>query len=322
MLCIQTPVTDPYFNIASEEYLLKNFTDDVFMLYRNSPSIIVGKHQNTLAEINPDFVRKNNIPVVRRLSGGGTVFHDLGNINFCFILNGEAGKLVDFRKYTQPIIDFLKTLGVEAKFEGKNDLRIHGKKFSGNAEHVYKKRVLHHGTILFSANINDLSDALKVDESKFTDKSVKSIRSEVTNISRHLANEISIDHFIDKLMQYVRSIYPEANLFAFSREDLNEITKLTNEKYRTWAWNFGHSPDYQFKRKTSTNLGDIEINLEVKKSVITKAVFRADFSDHVETGILEKLLTGTKHDPDEISNCMKKAKFDERFQKMMIKALF
>ena len=183
MLCIHDKHTDPFFNLAAEEYVLKNFTEDCFMLWRNGPSIIVGKHQNTLAEINLDWVRANNIKVVRRLSGGGAVFHDLGNLNFTFIVSGEDGNLVDFRKFTKPILEVLQKLGVEAKFEGRNDLTIKGMKFSGNAEHVHKNRTLHHGTLLFSSVMADLSQALKVNPLKFTRPSNRCARGSPTSAS-------------------------------------------------------------------------------------------------------------------------------------------
>ena len=174
MLCIINTNTKPYFNLAAEDYVLRNFKDDCFMLWRNKPSIIIGKHQNTLAEINLEYVKDNNIDVVRRLSGGGAVFHDLGNLNFTFIKNAkDEGSLVDFKKYIQPILEVLQSLGVNAKFEGRNDIMIDGKKISGNAEHVFKRRVLHHGTLLFLSQIADLSKALKVNPLKYQDNGVK-----------------------------------------------------------------------------------------------------------------------------------------------------
>ncbi|PKP15313.1 MAG: lipoate--protein ligase, partial [Bacteroidetes bacterium HGW-Bacteroidetes-22] len=201
MLCIKDSNTDPYFNLAADEYVMKNFKEDCFMLWRNEPSIIVGKHQNTLAEINVDYVKENSIKVVRRITGGGAVFHDLGNLNFTFIRNSEEGAQVDFRKFTQPIIDVLQKIGINAVFEGRNDLTIDGKKFSGNAEHVWKKRTLHHGTLLFSAVITDLSAALKVNPLKFNDKAVKSVRSRVTNISEHLKEKMDVLEFRDRIME-------------------------------------------------------------------------------------------------------------------------
>ncbi|HPX06156.1 MAG TPA: lipoate--protein ligase family protein, partial [Tenuifilaceae bacterium] len=223
MLCIKHPNTDPQFNLAAEEHVLKSFTDDVFMLWRNEPSVIVGKHQNTLAEINLDFIREKQVKVVRRLSGGGAVFHDLGNLNFTFIMNGDEGNLVDFRKFTKPILDVLLKLGIEAKFEGRNDLTIEGKKFSGNAEHVYKNRVLHHGTLLFSSQMADLSEALKVNPLKYQDKAVKSVRSRVTNISEHLKQQMDVEAFRDLIMQHIVEVYPDCVAYDYSTDDLNKI---------------------------------------------------------------------------------------------------
>jgi lipoate---protein ligase len=248
MLCIRRDETDPYFNLAAEEYVLHHFNNDCFMLWRNGPSVIVGKHQNTLAEINYDFISKNNIKVVRRISGGGTVFHDLGNINFTFIRNGDPGKLIDFRKFTQPVIDVLATLGIEARFEGRNDLTIGGKKFSGNAEHVFKNRVLHHGTMLYEAKMTDLTNALNVDPDKFKDKAIKSVRSRVTNISEHLTTPLDIQDFITLVMNHIVSTHQDAKLYQFSEQDRNGINELVKRKYSTWEWNFGYSPKYNLTK--------------------------------------------------------------------------
>ena len=191
MLCIYNKNTNPYFNLACEEYILKEFNEECFMLWRNSPCIVVGKNQNTLSEINKDYVDKNNITIVRRLSGGGAVFHDLGNINFTFISN-QKETFNDFKRFTVPIIDALKQLNVNAEFSGRNDLTIDGKKFSGNAQYCYKNRVLHHGTLLFSANVKDISQSLNVKEKKFEGKAVKSVKSRVTNISSHLKSPMKV----------------------------------------------------------------------------------------------------------------------------------
>ena len=209
MLCILHQSTDPYFNIATDEYIFKNLKEDCFMLWRNDNAIIVGKHQNTLAEINVDYVKERGIKVVRRLSGGGAVYHDLGNLNFTFTRTGENTEMVDFERYTLPIIEVLQNLGVDAKFEGRNDLTIEGKKFSGNAEHVFKNKVLHHGTILYSSEMKDVSGALKINPLKYKDRAVKSIPKRVTNVSNHLKEPLALDDFTQKIMDHVLASFDE-----------------------------------------------------------------------------------------------------------------
>jgi lipoate---protein ligase len=271
MLCISHQGIDPYFNIASEEYLLKNFSEDIFMVYQNESAIIVGKHQNTFAEINHWFVREKNLKVIRRLSGGGTVFHDMGNLNFCFIRNGQEGNLIDFKKFTQPIIEVLRSLDVPAESSGRNDLIIHGLKFSGNAEHVYKNRTLHHGTLLFSSQLNDLGEALRVVPDRYEDRAVKSVRSKVTNISDYFLNPISLDAFRDILIGHVVAQSPDAVMYQFSETDRNHIQSLVEEKYHTWEWNYGYSPRFTIRQLGYIQDRLVEIECEIEKGVVKRA---------------------------------------------------
>ncbi|MDX9695781.1 MAG: lipoate--protein ligase [Bacteroidales bacterium] len=293
MFLIESNTTNPYFNIAAEEYLLKNFTEDFFVLYQNEPSIIVGKHQNTLNEINYSFVKENNIPVIRRLSGGGTVYHDLGNLNFAFFKDTENDKnTVDFKKHTEPIIKALNQLGVNAKFEGHNDIRVNGFKVSGNAEHVFKKRVLHHGTLLFSSDLTVLNKSINAPANKFTDKAVKSVRSNVANIQDFIDKKISIDVFKKKLVQVVCSEFSNVMPFAFNQNDQLEIQRLIDEKYSTWNWNYGYSPDYNYVSKLKIDDALAEIFLQVEKGMIKEI----RISGIPDNQLLENLLIGVKHD--------------------------
>jgi lipoate-protein ligase A len=296
MLIIKRHQTDPYFNLATEEYVLKNFEEDCFMLWRNAPSIIVGKHQNTLAEINVEYVKRNNIPVVRRLSGGGAVFHDLGNLNFTFTQKGEEEKLIDFRKYTEPILEVLQKIGISARFEGRNDLTINGRKFSGNAEHIFKNRVLHHGTLLFSAQMTDLTQALNVDPIKFQDKAVKSVRSRVTNISEHLEKPMDVLDFANLIQEHMVEKYPDARIIELTAEDHDRIYELVREKYNTWEWNFGYSPGYNFRKVLRTEKsGSIEFELDVRNGTILMVKIFGDYFGKLETEELEMVLTGVPH---------------------------
>ena len=326
MLCIIRHETDPYFNLAAEEYVLKHFERDCFMLWRNEPAIIVGKHQNTLAEINADFVKENQIKVVRRLSGGGAVFHDLGNLNFTFIASGEHHQLVDFRKFTLPILEVMKKLGIDAKFEGRNDLTIGGRKFSGNAEHVHKSRVLHHGTLLFSAEMADLSGALNVDPDKFTDKAVKSVRSRVTNISEHLQSPMTVLEFRDHIMNHIVETTANSKLYSFTEEDIRSISRLRDEKYITWEWNFGYSPKYNFRKAVKTNGGKLEVALEVVNGIIEKARFYGDYFNKLDPSEIESALEGSLHSESAVADRLNRFDITQYFlnvtREELAKALF
>ncbi|PID93360.1 MAG: lipoate--protein ligase [Bacteroidetes bacterium] len=313
MLTIKSPINYPPFNIASEEYLIKNFQENIFLLYINDPTIIVGKHQNTLAEINTAYVQQQGIHVVRRLSGGGAVFHDHGNLNFCFITNQEGDQKVDFRKYTQPIIEVLQHLGINATFQGRNDLTIDGKKFSGNASHVYKNRVLHHGTILFDAKMDQLAKALKTDPLKFSDKAVKSVRSRVTNIVEHLKAPLTIEELEQLIINHINTLYPEATPYSFSKKDKQEIEILVKEKFDTWDWNYGYSPQYTFEKSIKTTGGKIEFHLEIKEGIIAQIKIFGDFFAQKPTEEIERLLTGSPHDLVQLQHTLEGIDFNSYF---------
>ena len=280
--------------------MLREFSADIFMLWQNKNAIVVGKHQNALAEINMDYVREKNITVVRRLSGGGTVFHDLGNLNFTFIMNGSEGHLVDFKKYTAPILEVLQELTVDARFREKSDLVINGMKFSGNAEHVFKNRVLHHGTLLFSSAVDDLRLALNVNPLKYRSKAVKSNRSRVTNISEHLKKNIDVLIFKDLILQHVLSSFPGSGHYEFSDKDIDRINTLKREKYITWEWNFGYSPDYELERSLIINGIYFRIYLSVSKGIIHEARISCDDLPDQAASSIRELLVGARHDKKEI----------------------
>lgn len=286
--------TDPAFNLAAEEWLLNQCAEDVFMLWRNEPAVIVGRNQNTISQIDETFVRERNIPVVRRLSGGGAVFHDLGNINFTFICKAVLGEGLDFQRFTAPIQKALQGMGVDCSFEGRNDLLIDGKKFSGNAQHFHGGRVLHHGTLLYSSDMTDLSGALRVDPEKYKDKAVKSVKARVTNISSHLPVPMAVTEFISVLMSAV-SGQPPVDESDLSGEEKEAVNLLAENRYRTWDWNFGYSPAYNFTRSVRTPGGLLEIHMEVKNGHILKMRLFGDYFGVKSIRELENLLIDCPH---------------------------
>lgn len=318
MLYIYNTCTNPYFNLAAEEYVLKEFKDDCFMLWRNEPSIIIGKNQNTLAEINVDYVTKNKIPVVRRLSGGGAVFHDLGNVNFTFIVNNSEESFTDFKKFTRPIIDVLQNLSVNAEFSGRNDLTIDGKKFSGNAQYNHKNRMLHHGTLLFSSNMTDLSAALKVKASKFEDKSVKSVSSRVTNISEHLKSHLTISEFIDMIMDHILKTNKGESIYEFTSADIEKINSIMESKYNTWEWNFGSSPKYSFVNEKKFVGGHVQINLNVEKGKISDIKIFGDFFSKYDVSEIENALLGANHSDSSIRQVLSSFEINNYFANITI----
>ena len=310
MLCIFNDSNDAYFNMAVEEYVFTHFADDVFMLWRNEPAIIVGLFQNSLSEINLDFVKEKNIKVVRRLTGGGAVFHDLQNLNFTFVESNSKG---NFRTFTQPIIEVLNGLGVDARFEGRNDLMIDGRKFSGNAQCISNGRILHHGTLLFDTAMTDMSNALKVNPLKFEDKAVKSVRKRVTNISEHLKSPMTVLQFADLIMKHIMETRANCHLYEFTDEDFVSINKLRDEKYSTWDWNFGHSPKYSYSKMIRTQGGNIELHLNIVKGVIMEAKIFGDFFAKKDVSEFEGLLAGMPHEERAISEKLAKVNTEDYF---------
>ncbi len=303
MLIIDSPSHDPYFNIALEEYLLYKYpTEDIFLLYINKPSIIVGKFQNTLAEVNLNYVDEKKIKVVRRMSGGGAVYHDLGNLNFSFHTLLNENDFMDFSQFTKPVIKILNQLNVPAKLEGRNDILVEGRKFSGNAKLARNGKQIQHGTILFNSEMSVLGDALKANPLKFIDKATKSNRARVVNLIEYLPENITINDLKALLVKEMIETNNNALIYNLSKDDLDAVNLLIEEKYNTWDWNFGFSPKYNFKNAKKIPAGFIELHLDVERGgKIEKVKIFGDFFASSAIEDFENLLVGKNHDLEELN---------------------
>lgn len=306
--------TSPYHNLAVEEYLLQQTTDNVFMLWQNDNTIVIGKHQNTAAEVNQEYVDSHHVNVVRRLTGGGAVFHDIGNLNFTFIQNVEPEKKeIDFLKYLQPIVDALQSLGVPAAFSGRNDLVIEGQKISGNAMTFFGNRVLEHGTLLFSSQMSDLANALKVDPDKFIDKAVKSVRSRVTNISEHLPHPMTVLEFKDYLMDFIMKQNQMTELQNLTDEEEAIVNQLMEGKYQTWEWNYGKSPEYSMNKKIRTKGGSVQLVADIRDGHIRDLQFFGDFFGEKDPQELADQLIGIRLDKQSVSDTLTNININDYF---------
>jgi len=306
MQCITLKSDDPFFNLAVEELLLKQSEEEYLLLYINNPSVIIGKHQSPHIEANSEFVFKNDIPVIRRISGGGTVFHDYGNLNFSFIRQSEPGKQVDFRKYTQPVIDFLQSLGVDARFEGKNDIKTGGLKISGNAEHVHRERVLHHGTLLFNASLDLLRNTLREERSAYSSRAVESNPSRVMNLIERLGTFRDAYELRSEMMSYFLGNFKSYSIYELSEAETEEAKLLAKTKYKTWEWNYGYGPDYVFNKAFMLNGRNHSCKLDVREGVIVECIIEG--SDLMKDA--SKKLTGCRHMVPDLRKVIKSENID------------
>jgi lipoate-protein ligase A len=292
MLRIINESFSPYFNLALEEFLLKEYESDeeLFVLWQNSPAIIIGRNQNAWDEINHEFVSKNGVAVVRRLTGGGAVYHDLGNLNFTFIARGQRAGSYDFARFARPIIEALVYLGVKAEFSGRNDIAVAGRKVSGNAQYRYRDSVLHHGTLLFDSNMENLVQALNVSSDKLTSKGVASVRSRVANIKEYLPVALEMGEFKAAIGRKVLQLDEGAREHRLTEVDLQRIGTLERTKYATRDWNYGASPGYGLRKSGRFDWGKIEILLNVRDDRIADCKIYGDFFGRKDISGLEKYL--------------------------------
>lgn len=301
-------ITDPRINLAIEEYVLKKMDiekDDFLLFYINQPSIIIGKNQNTIEEINTDYVEENGIIVVRRLSGGGAVYHDLNNLNFSFLTKDDGNSFSNYKKFTQPVVDALAKLGVNSELSGRNDILAEGKKVSGNAQYSTRGRMFSHGTLMFNLDIDAVVNSLKVKQDKIESKGIKSVRSRVANIIDFLPEKITVEEF---RMEILKSIFDgEENIqyYELTEEDWDNIHEISKSRYQLWEWNYGKSPRFNIQKTKRFPSGSLDIRLEVNKGIIEEAKIFGDFFGVGDVDEVAQLLAGTKYDRAAIAEKLK-----------------
>lgn len=296
MYFLESPSTNPYFNLALEQFVFDNLAKEheYFMLWRNDNAIIVGKFQNTAEEIDAGYVREKGIRVVRRLSGGGAVYHDLGNVNFTFIAPGETKQAFDFGTFCRPVMNALANLGVTAEANGRNDMTIDGKKFSGNAQYRKRNRVMHHGTILYDSDLSVLGSALTVPKDKIESKGLKSVRSRVTNVKDYMPADLGVERFMAEMRAAMFREYA-MRPYTLTPEDLEEVRRLQSTVYETWDWNFGRSPAYNIrKERRIEGCGRIEVHMDVENGAIARIAFFGDYFSNAEGAELGLKLQGAR----------------------------
>ncbi|MBC2304960.1 lipoate--protein ligase [Listeria booriae] len=301
-------VKDPTINLAVEEFILTELDLDepVLLFYINQPSIIIGRNQNTIEEINTEYVAKNNIKVVRRLSGGGAVYHDEGNLNFSFITKDDGDSFHNFAKFTQPIVEALKKQGVNAELKGRNDLLIDGFKVSGNAQFATKGKMFSHGTLMLDLNLDNVVASLKVRKDKIESKGIKSVRSRVANISEFMEQKMTTEEFRDLLLLDLFDVenVKDVKEYVLTEADWEKIHAISEKRYNNWDWNYGKSPKFNLERTKRFPVGGIDVRLDVVKSVIADVKIFGDFFGVGDVTEIEDKLRGVNYDRKAIETAL------------------
>lgn len=301
-------ITDASVNLAIEEYVLRHLPleeDSYLLFYINAPSIIIGKHQNTIEEINQEYVKENDIQVVRRLSGGGAVYHDLGNLNFSFITKDDGQSFHNFRKFTEPVVEALRSFGVNAELSGRNDLQVGEQKISGNAQFSTRGRMFSHGTLMFNLNLEDVQASLHANPEKFKSKSTKSVRSRVANILSFMDRDMTIEEFRSELLRHIFGMDPkDVPQYKLKEEDWNKINEISRERYKNWDWNYGLSPESNVKHMKKFPVGIIDLRMDIKDGNIQGIKIYGDFFGVGDVTDIEDKLRGLRYEEHDVRTAL------------------
>ena len=311
MKYIKTDYNIPYYNMALEEYLMGSdkHRDDYVFFYIHRPSVIIGRHQNAYAEVNSGYIKEHGIIVSRRISGGGAVYHDEGNLNFSFITNAPGGQVVDFRPYIEPVVRALRKVGVTAALTGRNDLCIGERKFSGNAQYIASGKVLHHGTLMFDVNVENMLNALNVSEMKISSKAVESVRSRVINLNEYLPESMDILDF----KQLLLDTFFEGDHFGeyvLTDEDKNAVERLVEVKFSKESYNFGTPRPFAVVKKRKFKAGIVEISFNVKGNVFIDFCINGDFFCNKDIDGIGEYIKGCEFSESAVSTKLSELDFD------------
>ncbi len=320
---IDVPGTNPAFNLALEQYVFDSLSrnQNWFLLWQNHNTIVIGRHQNTLAEINESAVRERAVTVVRRLSGGGAVYHDLGNLNFTFIQDASHGDQLDMSLFCRPVAQALQAMGVDAQVNGRNDITIGGQKFSGNSQYIREGRVMHHGTILYDSDLNTVAQVLRVDPEKVQAKGVRSVRARVTTVRAHMPRPIPLEQFKTRLLEEISRDRP-MQPYALTQADIAAVEAIQAARYDRWEWNYGISPPCDvLRRRRVEGCGAVEAHIHLEKGCIAAISFFGDFFSAVEPEELAGLLLGCPLREEDLTARLKKLDVSRYFSGLTATAL-
>lgn len=320
MIYIQSPSNDPRFNLALEQYVFDHMDRAFryFILWQNDNTIVVGKHQNTYAEINMRFVKQQNITVVRRLSGGGAVYHDMGNINFTFIDDQSSNRSFDFGLFCRPVQQALAQFGVSAEINGRNDMTIDGKKFSGNSQYCKQGRIMHHGTLMYDSDLDTVERALQVSTDKIQSKGISSIRSRVTNIRYHMPQPVSTSQFFQALRSFMFT-ENQMQQYELTSDDIAAIRAIQQQRYDCWEWNFGQSSAYQLqKHRRFEGCGTIELNMDAENGRITRLAFFGDYFGNGDQTALTRHLIGVPLCESDLRQALAELQIEDWFHNLSL----
>lgn len=322
MILYCSQITDPAWNLAMEEYFFEHMDHgkSYFLLWQNYNAVIIGKNQNTAAEIDGDYVRQKHIKVVRRLSGGGAVYHDEGNLNFTFITDAKDG-MIDLHKFCVPVAETLCSFGVEAVIGGRNDITVDGKKFSGNAQYIRNGRVMHHGTLMFDSDLTVLQKALRVNREKIASKGIASVASRVTNLRPYLPDGVTMEVFAERLLEKLSCEEP-LETCILSEEDIRAIDIIKADRYDTWQWNYGKSPECTFRNNARIEgCGWISVQLRADGGYIRELYISGDFFGNRDVSRLAELLKDCAFSRDAVLERLREIPVEEYIHNLTAEAL-